>query len=212
MTAVAVGHFRADATAFTTLRRVEQATVELILYACPRGALADQIDGYMRSSAQRFGRNAAHAFPPHITLTGFFHDIAETVPHYVECCAEAIDNAPEAVSPRINVVGSLFRPDFHGLLIDSSWAQEMTEQFAARAAAVSETRIDEIRAKDCLHLSLAYDFAVADHDGLRMLTNEMVDPQADATWEVRLYERRPASQWKQHAAWVITDELEEHDQ
>ena len=190
---------------------MEEATAELILYACPRGALADQVDAYMRRAAQRFGRNAAHAFPPHITLTGFFHDIAEAVPHYVECCAEVIDHPVEALSPKINVVGSLFRPDFHGLLIESSWAQQVVAEFATRATA-SRTRTDDIRPKDRLHLSLAYEFAAEDHEGLKALATELVDPRADVAWEVRLYERRPARQWKQHAAWVITDELEEHDQ
>ena len=45
---------------------------ELILYACPIGPLADDLDAYFSQVTARFGPTTAQTYPVHCTLTGFF--------------------------------------------------------------------------------------------------------------------------------------------
>ena len=52
------------------------AICEFIVYACPVGTLAGQLDLFFARSRAECGENAAHAYPPHCTLTGFFHSQA----------------------------------------------------------------------------------------------------------------------------------------
>jgi hypothetical protein len=45
-----------------------------IVYACPIGALTEEIEHYFAQSLELYGPNAVHKYMPHCTLTGFFHD------------------------------------------------------------------------------------------------------------------------------------------
>lgn len=81
------------------------------------------------------------------------------------------------------------------------WLQTLTAEFVARAR--SRTRQGALRTKDWLHLSLAYEFRPEDSEALATLAREMVDPRADAGWELRLYERHPDRSWMCHASWPV---------
>ncbi|NJM96688.1 MAG: hypothetical protein HC800_05375 [Phormidesmis sp. RL_2_1] len=56
---------------------------QLILYSCPVGPLATQIATYFEKSQRRYGKNAAHAYMPHCTLTGFFADEEAAIAQYL---------------------------------------------------------------------------------------------------------------------------------
>ena len=45
---------------------------KLIVYACPVGELAEQLETYFSKSRLACGPNQAHQYMPHCTLTGFF--------------------------------------------------------------------------------------------------------------------------------------------
>ena len=173
--------------------------VELILYACPTGPLAEQIEGFFRRSGERFGPNGVHAYPPHVTLTGFFHDQAASIPVYrAALVASLAAGLPTRPAAWIAIGGQVTE---HGLLhlpITSGWLKRVAADFAARAA--SPTRQEPPPVKSQLHLSLAYRFRPEDEPGLIALARELVDPSARAAWELRLYERLPDRGWVAHEA------------
>jgi ubiquitin-associated SH3 domain-containing protein len=175
---------------------------ELIVYACPIGPLAEQIAAYYAEAGRRFGPNAAHRYPAHCTLTGFFHDDLAAVAVYSSALGMALEwvrpKRPERV---VAVVGAAFGEAFHGLVLESPWLQALTAEF--KTLATSPTRRDDLRLKDWLHLSLAYEFAPEHGSALASLARAMVDPQADASWDLRLYERLGDGTWACHASWPL---------
>ncbi|MCU0494158.1 MAG: hypothetical protein MUD01_21420 [Chloroflexaceae bacterium] len=176
-------------------------TLELILYACPSGSLAAQIEEYYRQSREACGPNQAHRYPPHITLTGFFHDEAEAVPGYLAALEAALQRARAAALPTITIKEMALGEAWHGLEIDSPWLQALAADFAAHAA--SPSRRDAIRLKDWLHVSLAYGFAPEQGPALAALASELVDVSAAVVWELRFYERLPGDEWRCHGVWEL---------
>ncbi|BCX03794.1 MAG: hypothetical protein KatS3mg053_1732 [Candidatus Roseilinea sp.] len=170
------------------------ASLELIVYACPTGPLADQLDAYYARVRAEHGPNAAHRYPPHITLVGFFRDAPTALPIYVNAAAEALRAAPRP--PSITITGAMFEPSFHGLLIESPWLKDLARAFAWLAQ--SAGRREALRLKDWLHLSLAYEFPPEQHVALATLGRAMVDVAAPVRWELRLYERSGADEWRCH--------------
>lgn len=170
---------------------------ELIVYACPRGELAAQVERFYAASRERFGPNSAHAYPPHITLTGFFHDDDAAVPLYSAALAAALAEALARRPEGAVLVAALATEElFHGLLIDSPWLEALAVGFHARAA--SPTLRDGVRPKTNLHLSLAYGFSPGQGPALGALARAMVDPAAPTSWVIRLYERTPDGGWVAH--------------
>lgn len=178
---------------------MDDVSCELILYACPVGELAIQLDAYYARTCAEFGPNAAHRYPPHVTLTGFFHDTVAAIPIYIQALTVALAAAPQP--PKITITGATFTPTFHGVLIESPWLVDLTRTFARLAH--SPTRRDALRLKDWLHLSLAYDFSPEHHAPLAECGRAMVDITASVWWELRLYERYSVNEWRCHCAHML---------
>jgi hypothetical protein len=172
--------------------------IELIVYACPAGILADQLETYFAAAHTACGPNTAHRYMPHCTLTGFFHDDITRVPFYAHALAEAL-HAAQATRPTIpvHITEMIFQPDFHGLLLEAPWLYTLVADFAQRAKH-SPTRQDDLRLKDWLHLSLAYGFAPQHAAQLATIARQHVDSAAPVEWELRLYERQPGDIWVLH--------------
>lgn len=180
----------------------ENSLRQLIVYACPTGPLAEAIEQYFVLSRERFGPNSAHTYPPHISLTGFFHDSLEATPIYNSALAAALDQGRHAhESEPIRIREYVYSSDWHGLVIDSPWLRILAVNFIAHA--VSPTRRDHIRTKDWLHLSLAYGFAADQHEGLAALAGELIDPTLAVGWELRFYEQHDDGSWICHGTWSI---------
>lgn len=165
---------------------------ELILYAVPRGELGAQLDACwaaVRTEAQRY--------PPHCTLTGFFHD--GDVARYAEA-------AGAVVAPCAARVVSLREGDLDGrwigLELDAPDLRALTDRFAT-AVAAPQTRTDAIRVKEWLHVSIAYGHDGAEHGLLLDRARSIVDPGAAAEWELRLYERLPGDEWDVRGRWPL---------
>jgi ubiquitin-associated SH3 domain-containing protein len=180
---------------------MDNALSELIVYACPEGELAMQLGVYYLHAREDCGPNSAHRYPPHITLTGFFHDTPASIPSYVKALREALSLGQKRARCEVRIERMMFEQNFHGLVIESPWLKHMTASFASLTK--SKTRADVIRLKDWLHLSLAYDFAPVQATHLKHLATEMVDIAAQVDWEVRLYERHGDNQWRIHAGWPV---------
>lgn len=163
---------------------------ELILYAEPRGPLADQVDAYFRGV-----ETDAQTYPPHCTLTGFFRD--DDVERYIDAAATVL--APVVVG----VAGLRTETEgWIGLELRSPDLHALTARFAA-AVADPGTRVDTIRPKDWLHLSLAYGHDRGQHPELARRAVALVDPGAEVDWQLALYERDPVGTWHPHARWPL---------
>jgi len=167
---------------------------KLILYACPTGPFADQIQDYFEQSKQQCGENAAHAYMPHCTLTGFFEDEESAIPIYITAVKAAIaTHQKQMPSPPIQVQSLDFRAHWHGLTLQSDWLNRLVADFAEKAD--SPTRSELLRLKDWLHLSLAYDFQPQHAQTLEALAEEHIDISAPVNWEIRFYGRRQQNDW-----------------
>ena len=162
---------------------------ELIVYACPTGELAASLEDYFAAAAYRCGSNTAHEDIPHCTLTGFFHDDYSSISDYVDALETAVrlqgQSKPDLP---ISITGLRFEPKFHYLAIQSPWLESVAETFAELAN--SSTRIDALRLKTNLHVSLAYGFEPEQQQQLRNVAEEL-NWQVPVGWEVRIYERHP---------------------
>ncbi len=164
------------------------ALSQFIIYACPTGALAKHLEQYFEKSLASCGANAAHRYMPHCTLTGFFHDVESSIPHYVQALALAFNHAQSTrpASP-IQITSLAYRDDWHGLELESEWLKAFIADFAY--AADSPTRLDSLRLKSWLHLSLAYEFDPLQAAQLQHLAHSILDITADVKWELRFYQR-----------------------
>lgn len=174
----------------------------MIVYACPVGELAQQLERYMHQSQLACGPNAAHRYMPHCTLTGFFEDQLSALPRYLDALHAARERAwPTRPAQPVTVLGMELRESFHGLLLDAPWLKTLIVDFAARAE--SPTRVGHLRLKEWLHLSLAYEFQPDHADHLAQLARRLVQPHAPANWELRFYQRLPDWQWQLHRSWPL---------
>lgn len=173
-----------------------------IVYACPMGALANQIEQYFVASWAICGHNAAHAYMPHCTLTGFFHDDAAAIASYIKALDTALRHArPNQPAQALTIDRMELSQDFHGLLLRGSWLKGVISDFAG--AARSPTRQDALRMKDWLHLSLAYGFPPEHHDQLANLARKLIGIDAPVAWDLRFYERHGDGSWTSHAEWLL---------
>lgn len=170
---------------------------KFIVYACPVGKLAEQIEIYFEKSRLACGPNTAHHYMPHCTLTGFFEDQTSAVPKYTQKLERSLKRFRRSQPEPPLVVKDLnFRDDWHGLELSSDWLRQLIVDFVCRAT--SPTRKTPLRPKDWLHLSLAYGFMPDQADTLQTLAQDLVDPQAPVSWEIRFYQQNPDQTWICH--------------
>lgn len=172
-----------------------------IIYACPTGELAEQLDRYFQQTLTACGANAAHHYMPHCTLTGFFQDEETAIPLYVQALDRALSQAQSCLTPVMTIQQLTFCPDWHGLELQSEWLKKMMTTFATFAT--SSTRQDALRLKDWLHLSLAYEFQPEQSELLIRLAQECINLQASVLWELRFYQRHSDHRWTCHRSWQL---------
>ena len=157
---------------------------ELIVYATPTGALADQCATYF-ARAEELGGTTAQTYPPHCTLTGFFRRRPDRVPAIVDCVTEHIASTAHPPQGAVTVVGLRQLDDWIGLELDSSWLIDWTSRLAEHMPVEADE--DALRRKTWLHLSLAY--GADDLAPYRAPAEQLVDAAADAQWLLGLWER-----------------------
>lgn len=165
------------------------STAELILYATPGGPLGDALDKLFEQIADR-GATTAQDYPPHCTLTGFFHRDPADIPRIT---AE-VDHAMATVGRRpidaVDIVALHRRSDWVGLELASDWLHDLTARFVD--SHVVGAHDDAIRPKDWLHLSIGYGI-----DDLGAATTAAVglDLTLPVDWEITLWQRHPEGSW-----------------
>ncbi len=158
---------------------------ELILYATPVGPLAEAIEAYFGAVEP----TTANDYPPHCTLTGFFH----RRPARANEIADEVRNLVASTGP-VPEDGVVVRDlhldaDWVGLELHSPFCEEFTARFVAEHQ--SDPTDDALRPKDWLHLSLAY--GVDDLTTHAATASEVIDPALPCTWEIALWERSGAA-------------------
>jgi ubiquitin-associated SH3 domain-containing protein len=134
---------------------------------------------------------------PHCTLTGFFEDELTAIPIYTK----ALENALSKSNFAIEILGITFKPKWHGLELYSPMLKQLIVNFAKTAD--SPTRKANLRLKDWLHLSLAYEFPPQQQDKLKTIAEEMINLQASVKWELRFYQQHSDGDWTCHQSWML---------
>ncbi|MFB1487722.1 MULTISPECIES: hypothetical protein [unclassified Thiocapsa] len=170
---------------------------QLILYACPQGHLGEQVERFFEESRRRFGANAAHAYMPHCSLTGFFDGDSDLIAEHSQILDGRFSHQKSGCPVHsIEVLGFGHRHDWHGLELRSPWQLDRMHELTRKSAA-------SIRVKTWQHLSLAYDFRPEYDAALGRLAREIIDPGAAVAWELRFYQRTSDSGWICHRAWPL---------
>lgn len=175
---------------------------KFIVYACPVGELAAQLEAYFQESRRLCGANPAHRYMPHCTLTSFFEDELNTIPLYLQSLEQAYIKAlPTRPNPAIRIADVQFQPEWHGFELESDWLKKLTADFIEQAR--SPTCQEPLRRKEWLHLSFAYDFFPQNYKTLVRLAQDTINPQASVRWELRFYERHSDWTWTCHQSWQL---------
>lgn len=173
---------------------------QFIFYACPVGPLAEQLAAYFERSQQACGPNAAHAYMPHCTLTGFFEDEESAIAHYIHTLeGTLLEYRRNIPTPPILIKQLILRPRWHGLALEAPWLKQLIAIVATR---VSPTQREPLRLKDWLHLSLAYKIDPACEPTLRQTASDLIDLSTPVAWELRFYQRS-GHQWHCHHRWSL---------
>lgn len=164
-------------------------TAELILYATPSGPLGDALDDLFRQIAER-GSTTAQDFPPHCTLTGFFHRDHADIPRIAAEVDHAIATIDRTSIDAVGIVALHRRPDWVGLELASGWLRDLTAGFVD--AHVVGANDDAIRPKDWLHLSIGYG---VDDLGATTRATDGLDLTLPVDWEIALWQRHADGSW-----------------
>jgi ubiquitin-associated SH3 domain-containing protein len=166
---------------------------ELILYATPTGDLADACQRYFAAAAA-IGPTAAQDYPPHCTLTGFFHRATDRAEQVIQELGGVIDSAGAVPDAAVEVGGPATIDSWVGLVVRSPWLADLAARIVASHQLLPGD--DPLRPKDWLHLSLAY--GERDITPYADLAHRLVDPSAPARWEIAVWERSAGQQWRRH--------------
>lgn len=155
---------------------------ELIVYASPTGAFADACLRFWSDLADAGASTTAQDFPPHCTLTGFFHRSPEGVEQVVDDLAASAPDHLCVTAWRLQSIGN-----WVGVTLWSPDIARATRRFVDRH--VVEESGDSLRPKSWFHLSLAYGhgFDVAAH---RARADELFVGVTPKTWTLDLWSRR----------------------
>ncbi|GAB4542877.1 MAG: hypothetical protein Tsb0014_36000 [Pleurocapsa sp.] len=175
---------------------------QFIVYACPVGELNEQLEAYLQKSLNLCGKNTAHNYMPHCTLTGFFSDRSNSVPIYLQALDQAYFEAKNNnLFLDIKIKQLTFNENWHGLEVQANGLKQLIANFAELEK--SPSREEELRLKDWLHLSLAYDFNLEHEEQLKQLATENIDIKTNVNWELRFYQKNPDWTWKCWQSWEL---------
>ncbi|OQR75845.1 protein UBASH3A-like [Tropilaelaps mercedesae] len=160
---------------------------EYILYLCPTGPLLSQLQRFFLQSMLQHERNGAHNYLPHITLCSFFQlpddSVADVVRALEVICDRLRGELPEKI--RLEHYTS---QTFLGLFVDQEHNEMLKKISVAFMRETADMQLSVEPYLKALHVTLAYQFDVAHYGSLEKLT-QMIDTEAPACWQLRLYSR-----------------------
>ncbi|XP_015180456.1 PREDICTED: protein UBASH3A homolog isoform X4 [Polistes dominula] len=186
----ATGHRGIQLASDWLLAHVKDPTLDFIahrqyvLYACPTGALAENLSKFWVESEQ-LGWNGALNYMPHITLVSFFQVSDELEPEFVYSLNNIIDRNESYNRVHFEPYIS---PNFMGLFVkdeDAKWLNEISANYVAKLSTYNIIANHQVKP---LHLTLAYQFPSNLFQPLRTMV-EKLKPATVDNWEIRLYSR-----------------------
>ncbi|MCC6435291.1 MAG: hypothetical protein IT196_09705 [Acidimicrobiales bacterium] len=176
---------------------------QLILYAVPTGLLGEQCDRFFRM-ARAVAPTAAQTYPPHCSLTGFFHRPVHRVAESTDALAltfdrSGLDPAGRVEACEVQLLGLRRHDGWLGLELASERLSAVAAAFALACAPRRQPGDDALRLKDWLHLSLAYDTDGDTLDRHGALAHAVVDDGLQCDWEIGLWRRHPVDRWQRLA-------------
>jgi ubiquitin-associated SH3 domain-containing protein len=164
----------------------------VILYATPTGALAQLCAAYFEDAAAA-GGTTAQDYPPHCTLTGFFHRTGTRVEEVADEVRNLLSSTGQPPPGSVEVQGPVRRDSWLGLELRSACLRRITADFVDHHHL--DRGDDRLRPKDWLHVSLAY--GVVDLDPYVDLAGRFdFAGVVDEPWEVGLWERTADGSWR----------------
>ncbi|XP_066944431.1 ecdysteroid-phosphate phosphatase isoform X4 [Macrobrachium rosenbergii] len=160
---------------------------EYVVYLCPTGHLHEQVENFWVESLQKCGWNGAHNLVPHITLCSFFKSNDENCEVLVSALKEVVHSIMPAL-PSSLTLDKYISPNYMGLFLNDQQADILKKLAVTYVKEVAHLCTAGEAATKALHLTLAYQFSPSQFSRLEKLV-DIVDPQAPAAWEVRLYSR-----------------------
>ena len=94
-----------------------------------------------------------------------------------------------------------FKEHWHGLEIDAPELKTIIADFIAKSQEIADPK--NLRSKDWLHLSFAYNFEAGHHETLKQIALDSIDINAPVQWEIRFYQRHGDGSWTCHRAWKV---------
>ncbi|XP_011161275.1 protein UBASH3A homolog [Solenopsis invicta] len=157
---------------------------QYVLYACPSGSLAEQLELFW-SESKELGWNGAHNFIPHITLVSFF-----TAPdEFTKELANILENVVHQDGLHEHIeLETYVSPNFMGLFVkdvNAELLKNIALCYVNKIAALGITAEPQIKS---LHLTLAYQFPGNLFQSFRSMV-EKLGPNTPTNWELRLYSR-----------------------
>ncbi|EFN88717.1 protein UBASH3A homolog [Harpegnathos saltator] len=157
---------------------------QYVLYACPIGPLAKQLELFW-SESKELGWNGAHNFIPHITLVSFFKASDELTEELANILEDVVyqDRLHEHIELETYV-----SPNFMGFFvkdINAEWLKNIAIRYVNKVAPLGIIAEPQVTP---LHLTLAYQFPSNLFQSLSSAV-EKLGPNTPANWELRLYSR-----------------------
>ncbi|KAH0566666.1 protein UBASH3A homolog [Cotesia glomerata] len=195
----ATGHQGAELATNWLLKHVQDLYLdadnprEFILYACPTGQLADNLNKFWEDS-KLLEWNKAHDYMPHITLLRFFKvpdKNSEQVSKALETLLEPSDCMDRVeLEPYVS-------PNFIGLFINekqASFFESAVSKFIKKLSNIGITAEADTKS---MHVSLAYEFSSQHFQALRSMIEKLIP--SSSNWELKLYSRDPRFRaWRVH--------------
>ncbi|XP_033119264.1 protein UBASH3A homolog [Anneissia japonica] len=166
----------------------EQMPREFIMYACPVGPFAEELEAFWEQSLKEVGHNGAHGLLPHVTLCSFFSCDDSLVAEVTHAFQLAIDRWKNEAPDQI-AVEYFAAANFIGLFIEEKNAEYMrrvAQDFSVEALNIAGIKLEPHKKQ--LHLTLAYQFHQSHLEKLEKLSKE-INLNKSARWELRLYSR-----------------------
>ncbi|XP_013419245.1 ubiquitin-associated and SH3 domain-containing protein B [Lingula anatina] len=157
---------------------------EFVLYLCPTGDLATDLDHYWKNTLAQCGWNGAHNFLPHITLCPFFKAKDSQVPHILR----AVEKQREKRYPTRVDLNHFTAPNFIGLFVGEKCAAVLRNLVAEFAEDVHKSGVQMEAHQKQLHVTLAYQYSPEQHALLEKLSKN-IKLDTPTRWDLRLYSR-----------------------
>lgn len=184
---------------------IETKQARFILYACPLGGFADQLEQFYAESSQTIGRTPAQDYMPHSSLTGFFIDTEINPKPYIDSFVPLLDkHLADIPTPPITITNLKMNDLFIGFELEAQWIKDMVRTW--KNSIDIPTLLEPIRPKDWLHLSLAYKFPEEKKNAYTVLAQKYFPELPASEWEIRFYQRNGNDgnhTWTCHQTWQL---------